>query len=190
MTLLLAATFGASLAAALPPAPAPIPVTAEEQADLTGRAVVVRYQGPGKETTAIMDMRAAPGDVMDAVMDLEPRQRELSGIKSFEIYEQSPGHVGARWEVGIAMFSAVFHIQYDYEAASGWCVYALDESRDNTIVSSRGSYQVYAQGDGSRMVYRSVSVGSDSTPEWLSKKLATGSAKDMLEGIRARAEAR
>ena len=188
MTLLLAATLGASLASALPPAPAPISVTPAEQAQLAGREIVVRYQGPGKETTAIMDMGAAPGAMMDAVMDLQPRERELSGIKSLEIYEQSPGHMGARWEVGIAMFGAVFHIQYDYDAAAGWCVYALDETRDNTIVSSQGSYQVYALGDGSRMVYRSVSVGSESTPEWLSKKLATGSARDMLTGIRARAE--
>jgi hypothetical protein len=190
MNLLLAMTLGASTAAALPPPPPPISVTAAEQALLDDREVVVRYQGPRKETVAIMDMRAAPGVVMGEVMNLEPRQRELSGIKSLQIYEQSAGHLGARWEVGIAMFGAVFHIQYDYDAAAGWCVYALDESKDNTIESSKGSYQVYAQGDGSRMVYRSVSVGSESTPEWLSKKLATGSAKDMLSGIRARAEAR
>ena len=190
MTLLLAATLCASLAAALPPPPAPLAVTAAEQGALAAREVVVRYQGPGKETVAIIDIRAAPEPVMAAVMDLEPRQRELSGIKTLEIYEQSPGHMGARWEVGIAMFGAVFHIQYDYVAAAGWCLYALDRSRENTIASSAGSYQVYAQGEGSRMVYRSVSVGSESTPEWLSKKLATGSAKDMLAGIRARAEAR
>jgi len=149
---------------------------------------VVRYRGPGQETLAIMDMRAAPAVVMREVMNLAPRQEELSGIQSLQIYEASPGHTAARWEVGIAMFSAVFHIQYDCDMAGGWCVYALDESEDNTIESSRGSYQVYPLGEGSRMVYRSVSVGSASTPEWLSKKLATGSARDMLSGIRARAE--
>ena len=188
MSLMLAAALAGPVALALPPPPPPLVVTDAERVLLEGREVVVRYQGPGVETVAVMDMKAKPDVVMREVMNLEPRMEELSGIKSMRIYEQSPGHTGARWEVGIAMFTAVFHIQYDCDMAGGWCVYALDESKDNTIQSSRGSYQVYATADGSRMVYRSVSVGSDSTPEWISKKLATGSARDMLSGIRARAE--
>ena len=188
MTLLFAALWGAGLALALPPVPPPLVVSQDEQARLAAGEIVVRYRGAGEEMIAVMDMAAAPAVVMGAVMDLEPRQRELSGIRSMQIYEQSVGHLGARWEVGIAMFTAVFHIRYDYDAAAGWCVYALDGRKDNTIKSSTGSYQVYGAGDGSRMVYRSVSVGSESTPEWLSKKLALGSARDMLSGIRARAE--
>jgi len=188
MPLMLAAALTGASAMALPPPPPPISVSAAEQAQLDRREVVVRYGGPGQETLAVMDMQATPAVVMREVMNLAPRREELSGIQSLQIYESTPGHTAARWEVGIAMFSAVFHIQYDCDMAGGWCVYALDESRDNTIESSRGSYQVYPLSEGTRMVYRSVSVGSASTPEWLSRKLAYGSARDMLSGIRARAE--
>lgn len=181
----------ATLAAAAGPLPAPpaaVVVTPQEQAALQRDEVVVRYQGPGKELVAVVDIEATPETTMREVMNLEARLAELSGVQNLEIYERSEGHVGARWDVGIAVFHATFHIQYDFDMALGWCVYALDESKENSIQESRGSYQVYRVGAGSRMVYRSVSVGSSSTPEWLSRRLGTGSARDMLGGIRARAE--
>jgi hypothetical protein len=189
MTSLLAAVVGAGLAHALPPAPAPISVTDEEAAQLAAGEIVVRYPGPGKETTAVVEIAADPATVMRQVMDLQPRMNEIGGVKSLDVYIDEPGHKAARWDVGIAFIGAVFSIDYEYDTEAGWCVYKLDESRpDNTIQQSNGSYQVYAHGGGSRMVYRSLSIGSAGTPDWVRKKLAFSSARELLGGIKGRAE--
>jgi hypothetical protein len=173
----------------LPPPPAPLTIAAAELTELGEREVVVRYPGPGKETTAIIDIAAPVAAVMTAVLDLPPRESEIGGIKSLDVYEQSPGQMSARWEVGLAFISAVFHIDYRFDVAQGWCVYALDTTKENTIESTQGSYQVYATDGGSRMIYRSLSVGSSGTPDWIRKKLAYSSARELLSGIRSRAEA-
>ena len=70
---------------------------------------------------------------------------------------------------------------------AGWCVYDLDRSQDNDLESSEGSYQVYAYGTGSRLVYRSQSQ-STILPDFLMKKFAEEGAVDLLTGIRGRAE--
>lgn len=189
MTPLLAAVAGAGLALALPPAPPELTVTADEAAQLAKGEIVVRYPGAGKETTAVVDIAADPATVMKEVMDLQPRMTEIGGVKSLDIYLDEPGHMGARWEVGIAFIGATFSIDYRYDVGAGWCVYSLDRSRpDNTIQSSDGSYQVYPSGSGSRMVYRSLSVSSPNTPEWVRKKLAFSGARELLGGIKGRAE--
>ena len=185
----LALTTQIASAANLPPPPPALVPTADEAAQLAAREVIVRYPGPGKPTTAAIDIAAPTAAVMRAVLDLPPRKDEIGGVKSLEVYEQSPGHMSARWEVGLAFISAVFHIDYSFDIEQGWCVYGLDTTRENTIVSTEGSYQVYATAGGSRMIYRSLSVGSAGTPDWVRKKLAFSSARELLSGIRSRAEA-
>lgn len=175
-------------ASALPAPPPPITTSAAEDAALTARQVVVRYGGAGKETVAILDIAAPPRSVMAAVMDLPPRIREISGMQSVDVYERAPGRVGARWIGGVGFLTITFHILYEFDLDAGWCVYRLDTTKENTITSSTGSYQVYAHGGGSRMVYRTVSEGGGATPESLRKRLAEQSARQMMEGIRKRSE--
>jgi hypothetical protein len=164
-------------------------VAADEAPLLAAGEVVVRFAGNGKETVGFVDIAAPPERVMAAVMDLPARVREIGGLKSVHIYEEVPGRlVAARWEMGLAMFTATFHIRYELDVARGYCVYTLDPAKPNDVKNSRGSYQVYAQGSGSRLVYRSVSQ-LDGAPEWAARKVATGSAKEMLLGMKRRAEA-
>jgi hypothetical protein len=188
MTLFAPLLLGGSLAAhALAPVPAPVSVTAEEQALLDKGEIVVRYAGASKPTLAVVDVAAAPDKVMAAVLDLPARIHDIGGLKSVEIYDSSPTGIGARWEMGLALFTATFHIRYELDRAKGWCTYTLDPAKDNDISSSEGSYQVYAQGTGSRLVYRSAS-SIKGAPDWVKKKLAYSSAREMLGGMKARAE--
>jgi len=183
MTLLLA-VLGAALA--LPPVPAELEISPEEATSLAAGEVVVRYRQDG--STSVVDVAATPAAAMAAVMDLPPRIDDIGALKSAEVYLDEPGRMGARWELGITVYSVVFHTRYDYDLARGWCVYDLDPDKKNGIDHAKGSYQVYASGSGSRIVYRAEAAVEGGGPEWLRKRLAYGSAQELLLGIKRRAE--
>lgn len=148
---------------------------------------MVRYGGDAAQTLAVVDVAAPPDAVMKAVMDLPARVSDIGSLSAVELYDRSGDDVSARWTMSIAMVSVTFHIQYDCELAQGWCVYTLDPARDNDVDSARGSYQAYAHGTGSRLVYRTDAIAAGA-PEWVRKKLSDSSAREMLGGMKRRAE--
>lgn len=174
-----------SAAWALPPAPAPLALTAEEEATLDRGELVFRDTGAG-ESIAVIDVSAPPERVMSAVMDLGPRVQDVSSLLAFEQYQDSPGKKAARWELGASIYSATFHVSYEYDLSKGWCVFTLDTSKENDINSTDGSYQVYASDGGSRLVYRSAQQNSI-LPSWLMQRFAREGATQMLEGMKRRA---
>ena len=173
--------------AAPPPQPAPIAVTAEESATLEGGSVVFRYS-PADISIGIIDISATPDQVIAAVMDLPPRVDEIGPLLSLTPYEVSGAErYGAEWQLGASVYSATFHVIYDCDLSAGWCVYSLDDSQDNDLQSTEGSYQVYAHGSGCRLVYRSKSQ-STILPDFLMKKFAADGAIELLTGIQRRSE--
>ena len=176
-----------SVAAAIPPPPSPISLSASESAAVAVGEVAVRYGGDARQTVAVVDIKATPDAVMKAVMDLPARVRDIGSLSAVDVYERSGAQVKAKWTMSVAMVKVEFHIAYDCELQRGWCVYSLDDSRDNDIESSNGSYQAYAHGEGTRLVYRTDSLAAGA-PEWVRKRLADSSAKEMLRGMKARAE--
>ena len=181
--------FIATPAEALPPAPAPLVVQAEEVEALAKGEVVVRYGGPNGETVAFTDVKASPPAVMRAVMNLPPRKGEVGGLKSLDIYRNEPSVIGARWEAGLGPYTLAFHVLYEFDIAKGWCVYALDPSRENDLQSTAGSYQAYAIDGGSRLVYRAKADPTSPLPDWAKKRVAFSSAVEMVGGMKRRAEA-
>ena len=177
----------ASVAEALPAPPAPIVLTASEEAVVKGGGVMVRYGGDARQTVAVVDIAAPPDAVMKAVMDLPARVRDIGSLSSVDVYQGGTEQVKAKWTMSIAMVNVHFHIAYECAMARGWCVYTLDDTKENDIDSSNGSYQAYAHGGGSRLVYRTDSLAAGA-PEWVRKRLADSSAKEMLGGMKARAE--
>lgn len=189
VSLLLAAVSLAPVAQALPAAPAPVTVTAQEQAELAEGEVVVRWAGAGKQSVAIVDIDAPVPTVMKAVMDLPARKADIGGIKSVDVYLDEPGRSGASWVMGIASFTVSFSILYEFDLNAGYAVYSLDPAKTNDIERSDGSYQAYAVDGHTRLVYRTLSETGGNTPEWIRKRLAFKSSREMLKGMEARAEA-
>ncbi len=174
-------------ASAMAPVPPELVIKPDEQVVLDQGKVVVRVPGGHRPTMAIVDVKATPDAAMAAVLDLRVRVNEIGGLKSVEVYEESEGALGAKWTMGVAVFSAVFHIRYEYDKSAGWCTYDLDPRYPNELNKSRGSYHVYAVPTGSRIVYRSSSA-IDGAPDWIKKRLAQSSAREMLTGMKTRAE--
>lgn len=179
----------ASAAWALPAPPPPLSVSSSEAAQLAAGEVVVRWSGPGKQSVAVVDIDAPVVQVMDAAMDLRARKAEVGGIKSCSLYRDEPGVMAADWVMGFATLTVEFSILYEYDREAGYTVYHLDPARENGLERSDGSYQVYRVGDRSRLVYRTLSESGRSAPEWVRKRLAFRSSREMLKGIEARAEA-
>lgn len=176
-----------SIAHAVPPVPAAITTTETESAQLSSGGIVFRYV-PDGVNIGIVDISAPPSSVIAQVMNLPPRVEEIGPLLSLEPYEVSGAErYGARWELGASIYAASFHVIYDCDLSAGWCVYDLDPSRENDLEGSVGSYQVYAHGEGSRLVYRSKTKGSI-LPSFLMKKFAGDGAIELLAGIRQRAQ--
>ena len=176
-----------SAAHAAPPPPAAITTTDEEHALLASGEIVFRFD-PDGISIGIVDITADPSTVIAQVMNLPPRVDEIGPLLSLQPYDVSGAErYGARWELGASIYSASFHVIYDCDLSAGWCVYDLDPSRENDLDSTVGSYQVYAQGTGSRLVYRSKTQ-STILPSFLMKKFAGDGAIELLAGIRSRAE--
>ena len=180
------------LLAAAPPEP--IRLTGEELATLAARKVVVRPEVGSEGTAAgamgVMDVAAPPDRAIDAILDLEARVGEITGLKSAQIYDRTPTSLGVRWELRVVTTTVVFHVRYTIDRANGWLPYTLDrEKSPNDLVAVDGSYRVYPAGAGSRIEFRSTSDSGRSVPDWVKRWLAVEALTQQLEGIRARAEA-
>ncbi len=193
MTRFLMSTLGLALLtshAAVAGPPAPVSLSTAEEAVLAKGEVAIRYAPPpGDGTLAVVDVAATPEATMDAVLDLQARVSDIGALKKVDIYEQNASRIGATWELGIAVYTITFSIAYDVDRTAGWCSYTLDGSKENDIGFSEGSYQVYPQGSGTRLVYRAAADADQKGPEWIRKKLAYDSASEMLGGMKRRAEA-
>lgn len=172
------------------PVPAPLTLTEAESAQVMSGEIVVR-EAPGTPSPVIgiAYVKAAPEIVLEEVINLLARVEEVGPIQSLSLYRQDPGVVGAQWNVGMLGFGATFHVLYEYDRASSWCTFASDPSKDNDIETGAGSYQAYAHGDGSLMVYR-TGGGAEEAPSWIKETLQSRGLREQMGGIRARAEAR
>lgn len=187
----LSATIAVPAAAAMPDEPSPVTLTADEEATLAEGEVVVRLvDAPeGATMVSVIDVDAPPATVLDAVLDVEARVAEIGSLKEIAVYErESPDRMGVRYTLGVMGRRVVFHTEYQIVRSDHWTAYALDQSRENDIEASHGSYRAFSRGEGSRLVYRSFTEAGMSVPNWLKRWLVGGSLKEQLQGIRARAE--
>lgn len=184
---------GAPARAALP-APPDLDVTAAEQATLAQGDVVVRVQDSDKGalTIAAIDVSAPPAAVLDAVLDFPPRAKEVGSIRDVQVYarrpESDPTEIGVKWTLSVIGRAVTFHTLYDIDRARNFCTYRLDPDRPNDLHYVDGSYRAFKIGGGSRLVYRSTTDVGMVVPNWLRRWLTSGSLKEQLMGIKARAE--
>ncbi len=97
--------------------------------------------------------------------------------------------LGVEFALTVFGTDIVFSTRYRCELAQGWCPYSLDAARPQDLVAVDGSYQTYASGDGTRLVYRSQTDSGRYVPGFVRRWLAVESLSKQLEGIKARAEA-
>ncbi len=139
-------------------------------------------------TFAVMDVKASPGAVIDAAVDLKARIGEVGAITDVILYRDEPGVRGGEWVLSIMGSENRFSILYEHDRSRGWCYYSLDKSRKNDILGSEGSYQAYAHNGGSRVVYRGYNDSGKAVPGFVSRWLGNSSLTDQMTGIKNRAE--
>ncbi|MFT6144449.1 MAG: hypothetical protein ACJAZO_001859 [Myxococcota bacterium] len=182
--------------AVLPPPPAILDLTADELSTLSDRDVAIRLEqtDTGGMSIGIIDVAATPSQTMDSILDLPPRVNETGALREVEVYDPAvatggePEKLSARFGLRVMGTSIVFYVNYEIDRPGLWAVSTLDETKENDLVSVYASYQVFATGTGSRIIYRSQSDSGRSIPQWISRWLANNALKDQLIGIRARAE--
>jgi hypothetical protein len=180
------------LCAAIPNTPPPpIELTPSEQAQLAAREIVVRFDtgDTGGGALGVVDLTSSVTRTWDALMDLQARVGEISGLRAMEYTVKEPRRLGARWELKVFTATIVFHTLYDLVPEQGWVRYSLDGTRTpNDLVSVEGAYQISEVPGGSRLVYRSEMDSGRSVPGFVKRWLAVDALTEQLTGIRARAE--
>ncbi len=177
-------------AAALALAP-PVTLTTEEAAKVAAREVLLRniVTDSTTETVAVLDVRATPTAVMDAVMDLPARVGDIGALDSCSVYIDEPRRKATAWKVEAGPFTIDFHVMYQCNDAYTYCEFDLDRSKENDVDETAGSYQVYPHEGGTRLVYRAHSSSGYSAGRRLKQYFADQNSTAMLSGMRTRAEA-
>lgn len=167
--------------------PTPLPsMTAEEEATLAAGGIVTHSANPD-DIVAYIDVAASTDDTLDAILDLPARAGDIDGLESVTLYLDEPTRKGAHYEMSILGMSAELYVIYTIQRSEGFTAYDLDPTKESSLSSSKGSYQVYEVGDKTRIRYVVDTTGGNA-PTWIKKALLGGSMPEQLEGMRARAE--
>jgi hypothetical protein len=190
----------ASLSLVAISAPEAPTLTEKEEGKLAAGKVVVQQDLPparekGVRARAIAEVDASPEQVWAALLDFDSRVPENKSLVKVEVYEDGwNGDVlrrKARWDLKIFGTDIVFHNDYEHDRVQSYLEWNLDDSRENDLVFSWGSYQVLPSplhAGKSRLVYVSESDSGRTLPKWLKKELAEGSMEKLIGGIRGRAQ--
>lgn len=171
--------------------PAPLVLTAAEEAQLADRKVVSRVaeEEQGGEVTGVIDVAAPVKSTWDAIHDFMARKLEIKALHDVKVYTPAGASpVGVRWHLRILGSDVVFHLLYRMDPAAGWTRYALDPSQANDVAAVEGAYQVLSRPGGSRIIYRSFTDSGRRIPSFIRNWLAVGSLEEQLLGMRRRAE--
>ena len=176
-----------SLLALAHAAPVPLPeLTTAEVASLEKGQVVVRDTSD-TAVVAFIDIAAPPETVLKAVLDLPARADDIDSLDKVTVYRDEPEVIGAKYEASVVGFSAEFHVLYSIDWGEHYTEYTIDASKENDLTASDGAYQVYENGEGSRMMY-TADISGGNMPVWIKRTLVSGSMNEQLEGMRKRAE--
>ena len=181
----LALALAASLGLAPPP---PESLSAAEEATLASRQVMQRYVPERSFLLAAIDVNADPDLTFREVMDIGARVGEVKGFQRVVIYIDEPTRRAAEIHIGFATFEGVVNIDFRVDAAARFTQFGLDPGRKSDMNPTSGSYEVGPRGAGCRILYRSSMSGVAFAPDWLQKYMATTASRELLIGIRNRAE--
>ncbi len=171
----------------------------EEERLASGKVVVQQGLEPAREkgvrARAIAEVDASPEQVWQALLDFQARVPENKSLQKVEIYEDGWSgevlHRKARWDLKVFGTEIIFHNNYVHDRGQSYLEWNLDDSKENDLVFSWGSYQVLPSpihAGKSRLIYVTESDSGRTLPKWLKKEVAEGSMEKLIAGIRDRAQ--
>ena len=172
--------------ATVPPA---LVLTPAEETTLDTGEMVVRG-GQAGMVTAVVDLPASEAVVLEEVMNLRARVKEVSSIQGLTIYQRDNNVTGAQWRAGMLGIEQQFHVLYTSDFARGWITFRMDDRKKNELAAAAGSYQAYAVDGQTRLVYRCDATPDSGVPDWMREMVAGRAMRQQIEGITLRAQAR
>ncbi|MES2638014.1 MAG: hypothetical protein V4850_00970 [Myxococcota bacterium] len=191
----------ALLLGGLAPTPAdaaPLTVSAEEEAVLRARDVVLRPLSPraagGVRVLAIVDIHAPKTAVWGALLDFQARKVSNPAVKSVEFYRPSTAtEQWVRWRISKFGMDIGYHNHYVLDVAGGKLSHELDTAQENDLAGSRGVYELHpspAGADWTRLVYECESNFGQAMPDFVQRWISTGGTRDFMVNMAASAEGR
>lgn len=170
-------------------APAPLQLTPDEKKLVDSGELVIRDGGSGK-ITAVVDLPVSNQVVMEEVLNLQARVKEVSSIQKLNIYKQDTDTIGAKWTVGMMGLESQFHVLYTFDYATGWITFEMDESQVNELKAAAGSYQTYRANGNTRLIYRCDASPQSAVPDWMREMLTGRAMRQQIDGIERRSRNR
>jgi len=164
-------------------------LTPNEERLVGSGELVVRDEGSGK-VTAIVDLPASNQIVMEEILNLQARVKEVSSIQALDMYKREADTIGVQWTVGMMGLESQFHVLYTFDYATGWITFQMDESQVNELKAAAGSYQTYQAGEKTRLIYRCDASPQSAVPDWMREMLTGRAMRQQIDGIGRRSQNR
>lgn len=174
--------LGAVLAAP-PPLPA---LDAATWTLLDAGEIVMLPDERGAATRALVKIAAPPERVWDVVSDPAHIRSSTRSVKRLDVHMDTLRPDGVREQrLGYVLKVAFSEVQYNvirlYDTDAGTMTWTLDDSRDNDILATTGSFTLNATADGGTLFsYEARLDSGHSLPRWIVNELTESSLKRFL----------
>lgn len=125
-------------------APAPVPLTADDEAKLaSGQMVMKQAQtGNGGHAVAFMNINATPDRVWSRIVNYPMYPAWVDNVEVCEIYKKEGSKIFVRFGLSVMGIGVEYFIKHDYRPDQGYLTWTLDYSRQSDLDDSVGYWRV------------------------------------------------
>ncbi len=144
--------------------------------------------------TGLIEIDGSPADVWTVLLNFESIPDSSKAVKEANRYaddKASPHRViNVQYLVKVAWVSIVYHIHHDYFVDQNYLVWTLDETKENGIELTIGSFSTWpgSTPGKTRFLYRTRVDTGRSIPDWVEEDLSEGSLKSYIKYVKKQVE--
>ena len=144
--------------------------------------------------TGLIEINGTPEDVWKVLLHFESIPESSAAVKEANRYADDRGAphrvINVQYLVKVAWVSITYHIHHDYFADQQYLVWTLDDTKDNGIALTVGSFSTWpgsAPGT-TRFLYNTRVDTGRNIPDWVEEDLSEGSLKSYIKYVKKRVE--
>lgn len=125
-------------------APAPVPLTAEDEAKLAAGQLVMKQSqaGNGGHAVAFMDIGAPPPRVWSKITNYAMYPTWVDNVEKCEVYQRDGSRILVRFVLSVMGIGVEYFIRHDYRPDQGYLTWTLDYTRQSDLDDSVGYWRV------------------------------------------------
>jgi len=144
--------------------------------------------------TGVIEITGSPAEVWSVLLDFESIPESSGAVKEANRYADDKGSphrvINMQYVVKVAWVTITYHIHHDYFADQGYLVWTLDDSKENGIQLTIGSFSTWpgSKPGTTRFLYKTRVDTGRNIPDWVEEDLSEGSLKSYIKYVKKRVE--